>query len=199
MQCAARSAPQSRRRPRARGEDQFRADAVGRGGEQLLGVEWVQPREGAEPGRARRFDGGAQAFDDRVGRRQRDSRRFVAVLGAPQSEESTTACGRSKWQPSSFPTAWSPCRFSPPGASNRSRPCPRSWLRWSTCGGRARSPVEASRCHACGRRASGRELRWLCSRSTRPSTISARSTSSSCTCSSTSSSATSHRSRSSSG
>ena len=54
---------QAAARPR---EHQLRADTVGRGGEQALVVERVQAGEGAEAGRARRFDGRAQALDDRV-------------------------------------------------------------------------------------------------------------------------------------
>ena len=52
MQCAARSAPQSRSAAARAGEHQLRADAVGRGGEQAPLVERMQPGEGAEPGRA---------------------------------------------------------------------------------------------------------------------------------------------------
>ena len=53
-------------------DDQLRPDAVGRGGEQALGVERMQPGERAEARRAGRLDRCAQALDDRVGRRERD-------------------------------------------------------------------------------------------------------------------------------
>jgi hypothetical protein len=51
-------------------EDQLRADAVGRGGEQPLVIERVQSRKRAEARRAGRLDGRAQPFDDRSGGRQ---------------------------------------------------------------------------------------------------------------------------------
>ena len=55
-----------------------------------------RPGEGAEAGRARRLDGGAQALDDRAGGRQRDTRGVVAVGLAPQRMEHTTGSGRGR-------------------------------------------------------------------------------------------------------
>ena len=53
-------------------DDRLRPDRVGRGGEQAVLVERVEPGEGAEPARAGRLDGGAQPLDDPCGRRKRD-------------------------------------------------------------------------------------------------------------------------------
>jgi uncharacterized protein (DUF2336 family) len=81
------------------GEDQLRADAVRRRREQPLAVERVQPGERAEAARARRLDRGPQPVDDRAGGRQRDPRGGVAVVRAPQGQESTTGVGYSKRSP----------------------------------------------------------------------------------------------------
>jgi len=66
-------------------EDQLRADAVGRRCEVALAVERVQRGEGAEAGRARRLDGGAQPLDDGRGGVERDPSGGVAVLGGQES------------------------------------------------------------------------------------------------------------------
>ena len=93
MQCAARSAPQSRSRPRARASIELGADAVGRGGEQRSLVERVEPGEGPEAGRAGRLDRGAQPLDDGVGDRERDAGRRVASAGIAHGRSSVRARG----------------------------------------------------------------------------------------------------------
>ena len=60
-------------------EDQLRADAVGRGGEQAPVVERVEAGEGAEARRPGRLDGRAQALDDGLALRDRDSGRLVGA------------------------------------------------------------------------------------------------------------------------
>ena len=79
MQCAARSAPHARSRPRAASQHQLRADPVGRGREQPPVVERMQPRERAEPGGPGRLDRGAKPLHDRVRDGERDARGCVAV------------------------------------------------------------------------------------------------------------------------
>jgi hypothetical protein len=56
--------------PAGAGEDQLRADAVGRSREQSLAVQRMQPCERAEVRRSGRLDRRAQTFDDRSGGRQ---------------------------------------------------------------------------------------------------------------------------------
>ena len=96
MQWAARSAPQSRRRPRSARDDQLRADAVGRGREQPLRIERVQARERAESLRARRLDGGSETVDDRPCRRERDAGGAVAVRRNHQAGKSTARVGPTR-------------------------------------------------------------------------------------------------------
>ena len=94
--------------PARAGEDELRADAVGRGGEEAALVERVQAREGAEARGARRLDGSAEALDDRAGGRQRDTRGVVAVGLASQRMEHTTGSGRgpSGHVPGTVPGTW---------------------------------------------------------------------------------------------
>ena len=81
------------------GEDQLRADAVGRGREQPPLVERMQAREAAEPGRAGRLDRRAQPLDDRAGDLERDSGARVAVRLGVQKVESTPGGGRLRPPP----------------------------------------------------------------------------------------------------
>jgi hypothetical protein len=75
-------------------QDQLRADAVGRRGEQAVVVEGVQAGEGAEALRARRLDGRAEALDDRSCGRERDPCRGVAALRAQSASVRSASAGR---------------------------------------------------------------------------------------------------------
>ena len=66
-------------------EHQLRADAVHRRGEEPIGVQRIETGKTAEALRAGRLDRGAEAFDDRFGRRKRDAGPFVR-LPAPAQE-----------------------------------------------------------------------------------------------------------------
>src|SRR3954468_15638190 len=61
-------------------DHRLRADGVRRGGKQARLVERMECREGAEALRPRRFDRGAQPFDDRPGRGERNAGRVVRAL-----------------------------------------------------------------------------------------------------------------------
>ena len=78
-------------------EHELRADAVGRGDEQALLIERVQPGEGSErthdTGRARRLDGRADAIDDRVRGRERDPCGGIGLL--LRRHQSSVATGRA--------------------------------------------------------------------------------------------------------
>src|SRR5581483_5775383 len=82
--------------PSTRARDyELGADAVGRGREQALAVEWVKRGERAEPARASRLDGRTQPVDDRAGGLQRNSCACVAVLRAQGLSVETRAARRS--------------------------------------------------------------------------------------------------------
>src|SRR5581483_10912393 len=73
-------------------QDQLRADAVGRGGEEAALVERVQAGEAAEAGRAGRLDRGAEPLDDGVRGVQRDAGCAVRAGVLRQGTESTIRC-----------------------------------------------------------------------------------------------------------
>jgi len=70
----------------ASGEDQLRADTVGRRSEQPLAVERMQACEAAEAARSGRLDSGPKAVDDGAGGRQRDPCLCIAALGAQDGQ-----------------------------------------------------------------------------------------------------------------
>jgi hypothetical protein len=71
--------------PAGAGEDQLRPDPVRGRRQEALAVERMEARKGAEPGRPRGLDGGAQPLDDRRGGRERDTSGDVAVLGGQEA------------------------------------------------------------------------------------------------------------------
>ena len=73
----------------AAGEHELRADAVGRGGEEARLVEWIDPGEAAEAGRACRRDGRAETLDQCLRGRERDSGLGVRPALPVQESEST--------------------------------------------------------------------------------------------------------------
>ena len=83
-------------------DHRLRPDRVHRRGEQPPAADRMQPGECAEAGRARRLHGGAEAVDDRLGRRERDPGCRIAVFSGSQAGECTarsrrnasTVCGR---------------------------------------------------------------------------------------------------------
>jgi hypothetical protein len=65
-------------------QDELRARAVDRRGEQPLVVERVKPGERAEPLGAGRLDSRAQPVDDRLGERERDPHGLVGLALHPR-------------------------------------------------------------------------------------------------------------------